>query len=59
MCLCTCNAFIQLHHYRTVSTMSSDRSRATDTRTDAVAFLNRGINVNLAQQRASSRHLAS
>ena len=58
LCTCTCIAYIPLQNYRTIVTVSSmprERDTAANTRDDAITYLERGLDVNMAQQRASAR----
>jgi hypothetical protein len=57
ICLCTCDAFIDLGQYHAivaVLTVTTSQSRNADSRANAVEWLERGMNVNHEQQRTSA-----
>ena len=61
ICMCTCNLFVKLKNYRTMIIASSFEDKdqgptATDKAMLARNFLTSSLNINLAQQNASTEH---
>ena len=54
ICLCTCNAFVELKKYNSiVIAQSLEEKKKPDHQMEARQFLDKGLNVNLMQQKAS------
>ena len=62
ICLCTCDAFIDLGQYHAivaVSTVTTSQTRNADTRANAMEWLESGMNVNREQRRTSAEFYAN